>query len=97
MFFETDEVEANHNSISDVICPFPILRKKRSTSTSFISGYKISISNDGKAFSSSHLLYILDSTCQDTLNVSGNIKFALKVKEPTFLNDFLTWHGHNFG
>lgn len=78
IFLETVKVEAQHNSISDVICPFPKLRKKRSTTTTFISGFKIAVSNDGKAFSPSHFMYILDSTCQDTMNVSGEIRFALK-------------------
>lgn len=79
IFSETIDIGADHNSISDIICPFPKVRKRRSTITSFISGYKISVSNDGNAFSQSHLMYILDSTCQDTMNVSGEIKFILKA------------------
>lgn len=79
ILLETVSVEAQHNSISDVICPFPKLRKKRSTTSTFITGFKIAVSNDGKAFSPSHFMYILDSTCQDTMNVSGEIRFALKV------------------
>lgn len=78
-FSETIDIGADHNSISDIICPFPKVRKRRSTITSFISGYKISVSNDGNTFSPSHLMYILDSTCQDTMNVSGEIKFILKA------------------
>nr|XP_022320846.1 uncharacterized protein LOC111123050 [Crassostrea virginica] len=77
-YLETVDVEADHNSISDVICPFPTHRKRRSVDPSFISGYKIAMSNNGKLFSQSHLMYILDSTCQNTMNVSGDIKFALK-------------------
>lgn len=79
IFSETIDIGADHNSISDIICPFPKVRKRRSTITSFISGYKISVSNDGNEFSPSHLMYILDSTCQDTMNVSGEIKFILKA------------------
>lgn len=79
IFSETIDIGADHNSISDIICPFPKVRKRRSTVTSFISGYKISVSNDGNEFSPSHLMYILDSTCQDTKNVSGEIRFILKV------------------
>lgn len=79
IFSETIDIGADHNSISDITCPFPKVRKRRSTITSFISGYKISVSNDGNTFSPSHLMYILDSTCQDTMNVSGEIKFILKA------------------
>lgn len=79
IFSETIDIGADHNSISDIICPFPKVRKRWSTITSFISGYKISVSNDGNEFSPSHLMYILDSTCQDTMNVSGEIKFILKA------------------
>ena len=38
------------------------------------------MSNNGKKFSESHFVYILDSTCQDTMNLSGEIKFVLKVR-----------------
>ena len=78
-YFETVDLIANHNSISDAICPFPKQREKRSVDSSFVSGYKIAMSNNGKQFSQAHFMYILDSTCQDTMNVSGEIKFVLKV------------------
>lgn len=78
-YLETVNIEANHNSISDVICPFPPNRKKRSAYFPFVSGYKIAMSNNGKTFSQSHFMYILDSTCQDIKNISGEIGFVLKV------------------
>lgn len=78
-YLETVNIEANHNSISDVICPFPPNRKKRSAYSPFVSGYKIAMSNNGKTFSQSHFMYILDSTCQDIKNISGELGFVLKV------------------
>ncbi|XP_078323139.1 von Willebrand factor D and EGF domain-containing protein-like [Crassostrea virginica] len=77
-YLETVDVEADHNSISDVICPFPKHQEGRSADPFFVSGYKIAMSNNGIKFSESHFVYILDSTCQDTMNVSGEIKFVLK-------------------
>lgn len=44
-----------------------------------MTGYIISISNNAKDYSSGHMMYILDPTCQDTVNVSGKLRFALKV------------------
>ncbi|XP_062569533.1 von Willebrand factor D and EGF domain-containing protein-like [Saccostrea cucullata] len=74
-------VPAVHNTVADIRCPFPHLRQKRSSPTNneFVVAYKIAVSNDGKSFSDNHLLYILDSTCQDTLNVSGQLRFTLRA------------------
>ena len=79
---ETSALQGVHNTIADIRCRFPHLVKKRSvtpTNYAFITGYKVSVSNNNRNFSLSHLMYILDSTCQDTQNVSGELKFVLKV------------------
>lgn len=72
-----------HNTIGDIRCHFPHIVKKRSVeennNNAFITGYEISVSNNNRNFSVSHMMYILDSTCQDTLNVSGELRFVLKV------------------
>lgn len=74
-----------HNTIGDIRCHFPHLVKKRSVeennNNAFITGYEISVSNNNRNFSVSHMMYILDSACQDTLNVSGELRFLLKVCE----------------
>lgn len=57
----------------------------------FITEYKISVSNNNKNFSEAHAVYILDSTCQDTLNVSGQLRFALKVRRNAMLNIITLW------
>lgn len=78
---DTSIVPGDHNTLSDIRCKFPHLLRKRSTSSpkAFVAGYKISVSNNNRNFSDAHEIYILDSTCQDTLNVSGQLRFALKV------------------
>lgn len=72
-----------HNTIGDIRCHFPHLVTKRSVqetnNNAFITGYEIAVSNNNRNFSVSHKMYILDSTCQDTLNVSGELRFVLKV------------------
>lgn len=72
-----------HNTIGDIRCHFSHLDKKRSVeetnTNAFITGYEIAVSNNNRNFSVSHMMYILDSTCQDTLNVSGELRFVLKV------------------
>lgn len=85
---ETSHVPGSHNTLSDIRCKFPRSHSKRSTLSSigFISGYKIAVSNNNKNFSEAHAVYILDSTCQDTLNVSGQLRFALKVRGNAMLN-----------
>ena len=78
---ETSLVHGDHNTLSDIRCKFPHSLNKRSTTSSgaFITGYKIAISNNNRTFSDAHAIYILDSTCQDTMNVSGQLRFVLKV------------------
>lgn len=85
---ETSHVPGSHNTLSDIRCKFPRSHSKRSTVSSigFITGYKVSVSNNNKNFSDTHPIYILDSTCQDTLNVSGQLRFALKVRGNVTLN-----------
>lgn len=79
-FHESYLVSGAHNTISDIRCPLPNLRLRRSVDKNyFVFGYKIAVSNNAEDFSSTHFLYILDSVCQDTLNISGQLKFALKV------------------
>lgn len=86
---ETFYLPAEHNTIADIGCPFPHNRKKRDIKNieedAFVISYKIAISNNAKSFSDGHPIYILDSTCQDTMNVSGELKFVLKVRK---FNDF---------
>lgn len=93
---EASHFPGNHNTLSDIRCKFPLSRTKRSTfsSMAFITGYKISVSNNNKNFSEAHAVYILDSTCQDTLNVSGQLRFALKVRRNAMLNIFNLWSLH---
>ena len=78
---ETSRVTGDHNTLSDIRCKFPHSVNKRSTTSSsaFITGYKIAVSNNNRNFSDAHAIYILDSTCQDTMNVSGQLRFVLKV------------------
>lgn len=40
----------------------------------------MSVSNNGQNYSTEHTLYILDGDCQDTVNVSGDIQFTLRVR-----------------
>lgn len=83
MVFETTHMQGVHNTIGDIRCNFPHLMNRRSVGDTkiiaFITGYEISISNNNRNFSVPHMMYILDSTCQDTINVSGELKFVLKV------------------
>lgn len=44
-----------------------------------MTGFTVSVSNDGRHFSTGQPLYILDSICQDTINIDGNLGFILKV------------------
>lgn len=85
---ETSYVPGGHNTLSDIRCKFPRSHSKRSTESSvgFITGYKIAVSNNNKNFSDAYAVYILDSTCQDTLNVSGQLRFALRVRGNVILN-----------
>ena len=78
---ETTRITGDHNTLNDIRCRFPHSVNKRSTtsSTAFITGYKIAVSNNNRNFSDAHAIYILDSTCQDTMNVSGQLRFVLKV------------------
>lgn len=79
---EATTMQGVHNTIADIRCHFPHLVKKRSVeetnNNAFITGYEISVSNNNRNFSVSHMMYILDSTCQDTLNASGELRFVLK-------------------
>lgn len=57
-------------------------RRNRTGTTSverFVTGYSVSVSNDGTHFGASLPLYVLDSECQDTVNINGNLGFILKV------------------
>lgn len=84
-YHETVVDQGVHNTLLDIRCPIPARRRRRSISdSSFVTGYNVAISNNGRNYSPSHLLYILDSTCQDTVNVSGELRFALKVKKLLF-------------
>lgn len=85
---ETSYVPGTHNTLSDIRCKFPRYHSKRTTlsSVGFITGYKIAVSNNNNNFSEPHAVYVLDSTCQDTLNVSGQLRFALKVRGNAKLN-----------
>ncbi|XP_062599868.1 von Willebrand factor D and EGF domain-containing protein-like [Saccostrea cucullata] len=77
---ETTLIPGDHNTIGDIRCKFPHSISKRSVSkTAFVTGYHVSVSNNKRNFSDVHPIYILDSTCQDTVNVSGQLRFALKA------------------
>lgn len=80
---EATNIQGVHNTIGDIRCHLPHLVKKRSVeeadNNAFITGYEISVSNNNRNFSVSNMMYILDSTCQDTINVSGKLRFVLKV------------------
>ena len=45
-----------------------------------MQGITMSVSNNGQNYSTEHTLYILDGNCQDTVNVSGDIQFTLRVR-----------------
>ncbi|XP_062621129.1 von Willebrand factor D and EGF domain-containing protein-like [Saccostrea cucullata] len=83
VYHESVIIPAEHNTLAEVRCRVPVNEHKRSIRYSheaFVTGYMISISNNANNFSSGQFMYILDSTCQDTVNVSGQLRFALKDK-----------------
>lgn len=49
----------------------------------FITGYKISISNDGRNFGEEEELHIFNSTFQNFEVVNGELNFTLKVRNFT--------------
>lgn len=72
-------VPGEHDSIAEVFCPLGPARRRRAVSQGFVRGINISVANNGRNFSSSHAIYVLDGICQDTVNVSGDIQFTLRV------------------
>ena len=78
-------VPAEHDSIAEVICPLGPARRRRSAPEGFVQGITMSVSNNGQNYSTEHTLYILNGDCQDTVNVSGDIQFTLRVNALIFL------------
>nr|XP_022298866.1 von Willebrand factor D and EGF domain-containing protein-like isoform X2 [Crassostrea virginica] len=83
VYYETTITSAEHNTLAEVLCSIPNARRKRNTNLNnnhFVTGYVVSVSNNAEHYSSGREIYILDSRCQDTINVSGQLRFALKEK-----------------
>lgn len=79
-------MDATHNTLSNIDCEIPNDWRNITSVTSaalFVTGFAVSVSNDGRHFSAGQPLYILDSICQDTINVDGNLEFILKVHVKT--------------
>nr|XP_034329096.1 von Willebrand factor D and EGF domain-containing protein-like isoform X2 [Crassostrea gigas] len=72
-------VQAEHDSIAEVFCPLGPARRRRSVPRGFVQGITLSVANNGHNFSTHHTIYVLDGVCQDTVNVSGDIQFTLRV------------------
>uniref|UniRef100_A0A8W8J2H6 von Willebrand factor D and EGF domain-containing protein n=1 Tax=Magallana gigas TaxID=29159 RepID=A0A8W8J2H6_MAGGI len=72
-------VQAEHDSIAEVFCPLGPARRRRSVPRGFVQGITLSVANNGRNFSTHHTIYVLDGVCQDTVNVSGDIQFTLRV------------------
>lgn len=77
-------VQAEHDSIAEVFCPLGPARRKRSVPRGFVQGITISVANNGRNFSTQTTIYVLDGVCQDTVNVSGDIQFTLRVRRSSF-------------
>lgn len=73
-------VQAEHDSIAEVFCPLGSARRRRSVPWGFVQGITLSVANNGRNFSTQHTIYVLDGVCQDTVNVSGDIQFTLRVR-----------------
>lgn len=73
-------VQAEHDSIAEVFCPLGPARRRRSVPRGFVQGITLSVANNGRNFSTQHTIYVLDGVCQDTVNVSGDIQFTLRVR-----------------
>nr|XP_034329094.1 uncharacterized protein LOC105339666 [Crassostrea gigas] len=72
-------VQAEHDSIAEVFCPLEPARRRRSVPRGFVQGITLSVTNNGRNFSTQHTIYVLDGVCQDTVNVSGDIQFTVRV------------------
>lgn len=86
VFFESRSTDATHNTLSNIDCEVPNDWKNITSVTSaalFVTGFTVSVSNDGRHFSAGQPLYILDSICQDTINIDGNLEFIIKVHVKT--------------
>ena len=72
---------ADFSTLGEALCPLEGFRKRRSSVTSndaFISGYIVSISNDGGVmYSEGHDLFIFDSSCVLVEETGGDISFVL--------------------
>jgi len=76
-------VPATLDSFIQVFCPLPKERKTRSTAKAIDDqiayGFKIAVSNNGKAFSKDDSIVIFDSTCVDCAKSNGSIICTAKV------------------
>uniref|UniRef100_A0A8W8J035 EGF-like domain-containing protein n=1 Tax=Magallana gigas TaxID=29159 RepID=A0A8W8J035_MAGGI len=57
----------------------PSLVRRRSVPRGFVQGITLSVANNDRNFSTHHTIFVLDGVCQDTVNVSGDIQFTLRV------------------
>lgn len=68
------------STIMMIFCPLEELESTYSlVDQTFITGYRISISNDGSNFGEEEDMYIFNSTFQNFEVIDGELKFFLKV------------------
>jgi len=80
---EPTAVVAEVMSMSEIKCPLPLRRNRRSISDSsgdyIARGYYVSVSNDGVTYSEEDILIILDSTCVNC-TVDGSTNCVVQVR-----------------
>lgn len=74
------DTRGDASTIMMMFCPLEELENNNSLADqTFITGYKISISNDGRNFGEEEELFIFNSTFQYFEVIDGELKFFLKV------------------
>lgn len=74
------DMKGDPSTIMTMFCPVQELtRSSNIGKETFVTGFKISISNDGQNFGEDEEMFIFNSTFQEFEVIDGEIKFALKV------------------
>ena len=74
------DTKGDPNTIMSMFCPVQELTRSSNTGKeTFVTGFRISISNDGHNFGETEEMFIFNSTFQEFEVIDGEIKFALKV------------------
>ena len=76
----THHIKAELETMIEAVCPLNQFRSRRSLQDpSFVTGYTISVSNDGSNYEDGKELFVFNSTCQEMRNDSNTLTFVLKV------------------